>query len=164
MDVQAETGRDLWTLAPDGRASPFLVTPFNEAYCRFSPNGRFIAYSSDESGRREVYVQPFPGPGEKIAISTNGGNFPVWSRNGRELFFRQGDAMMVVDVNTAEIFRATRERQMFTSKDLGFRGEFDVSRDGKRFLMVHREPGSWPVQLDVVLNCLDDLRSAKNVH
>lgn len=164
VDVQAETGRDLWTLAPDGRASPFLVTPFNEAYCRFSPNGRFIAYSSDESGRREVYVQPFPGPGEKIAISTNGGNFPVWSRNGRELFFRQGDAMMVVDVNTAEIFRATRERQMFTSKDLGFRGEFDVSRDGKRFLMVHREPGSWPVQLDVVLNCLDDLRSAKNVH
>jgi len=72
--------------------------------------------------------------------------------------------MMVVDVNTAEVFRATRERQVFTSKDLGFRGEFDVSTDGKRFLMVHREPGSWPTQLDVVLNCLEDLQSAKNVH
>jgi serine/threonine protein kinase len=157
VDVQAETGRDLWTLAPNGKVSPFLVTPYNEAYCRFSPNGRFLAYSSTESGRWEIYVQPFPGSGEKIAISTNGGIYPVWSRNGRELFFRQGDTMMVVDVNTEGVFTATRERQLFTSKDLGFRGEFDVSTDGKRFLMVHREPGSWPSQLDVVLNCLDDL-------
>jgi Tol biopolymer transport system component len=163
VDVQAETGRDLWTLTPAGKASPFIVTPFNETYCRFSPNGRFIAYSSDESGRREVYVRPFPGPGEKITISTNGGSFPVWSRNGRELFFRQGDAMMVVDVDTTGAFSATRERQLFTSKDLGFRGEYDVSVDGKRFLMVHRETGSWPSQLDVVLNCLDDLQGTKIV-
>jgi eukaryotic-like serine/threonine-protein kinase len=162
VDVQAETGRDLWTMSPDGKVTPFLVTPFNETACRFSPNGRFLAYSSDESGRREIYVQPFPGPGEKVAVSTNGGNFPVWSRNGRELFYRQGDAMMVVEVTSAGAFSATREQQLFTSKDLGFRGEFDVSTDGKRFLMVHREPGSWPSQLDVVLNCLEDIPGAKN--
>lgn len=146
----------------DGKTTPFLVTPFNETACRFSPNGRFLAYSSDESGRREIYVQPFPGPGEKIAVSTNGGNYPVWSRNGRELFYRQGDAMMVVEVTTAGTFSATREHQLFTSKDLGFRREFDVSTDGKRFLMVHRDPGSWPSQLDVVLNCLEDIPGATN--
>ena len=157
-----ETGRDLWTLSPDGKATPFLITPFNKSQCRFSPNGRFMAYSSDESGRREIYVQPFPAPGEKIAISTNGGSNPVWSRDGRKLFFRQGDAMMVVDVTTTGgVFRAARERQLFTAKDLGFRESFDVSVDGKRFLMVHREPGSWPSQLDVVLNCLGDLPRTK---
>ena len=155
----AETGRDLWTLSPDGKATPFLVTPFNKSQCRFSPNGHFLAYSSDESGRREIYVQPYPGPGEKVTISTNGGSYPVWSRDGRELFFRQGDAMMAVDVTTTGgAFRAARERQLFTAKDLGFRESYDVSVDGKRFLMVHREPGSWPTQLDVVLNCLSDLR------
>lgn len=154
----AETGRDLWTLSPNGEATPYLVSPFNKPQCRFSPNGRFMAYSSDESGRREIYVQPFPRPGEKIAISTNGGSYPVWSRDGRKLFFRQGDAMMVVDVTaTGGVFRASRERQLFTAKDLGFREGFDVSVDGTRFLMVHREPGSWPSQLDVVLNCLNDL-------
>jgi eukaryotic-like serine/threonine-protein kinase len=163
VDVQAETGRDLWTMTPDGKITPFLVTPFNEAACHFSPNGRFLAYSSDESGRREIYVQPFRGPGEKVLVSTNGGNYPVWSRNGRELFYRQGDALMVVEVNTAGTFSATRERQLFTSQDLGFRGEFDVSMDGKRFLMVHREAGSWPSQLDVVLNCLEDTPGTKNV-
>jgi len=121
-----------------------------------------MAYSSDESGRREIYVQPFPGPGEKVTISTNGGSYPVWSRDGRELFFRQGDAMMVVDVmTTGRVFRATRERQLFTAKDLGFREGFDVSIDGKRFLMVHREAGSSPTKLDVVLNCLRDLPRSK---
>ena len=153
----AETGRDLWILSPKGKANPYLISPFNKSQCRFSPNGRLIAYSSDESGRREIYVQPFPGPGEKTAISTNGGSAPVWSRDGRKLFFRQGDAMMVVDVTTtAGVFRASRERQLFTAKGLGFREGFDVSVDGKRFLMVRREPGSWPTQLDVVLNCLED--------
>jgi Tol biopolymer transport system component len=153
----AETGRDLWTLSPDGKATPFLISPFNKSQCRFSPNGRFMAYSSDESGRREIYVQPYPGPGEKTTISTNGGSSPVWSRDGRKLFFRQADAMMVADVTTTGgVFRASRERQLFTAKDLGFREGFDVSADGKRFLMVHREPGSWPTQLDVVLDCLDD--------
>jgi dipeptidyl aminopeptidase/acylaminoacyl peptidase len=158
VEIQAGTSRDIWTLAPDGNAAPFLVTPFNELACRFSPDGRYLAYTSEESGRREVYVQPYPGPGEKIAISTNGGTYPVWSRDGKELFFRQGDAMMAVDVRTSPVFSASRERQLFTTTDLGFRPEFDVSPDGKRFLMVHRDPGSWPTQLDVVLNWFDELR------
>jgi len=158
VDVQPATGSDLWTLTPDGRASPFLVTRFSESSCRFSPDGRFIAYTSDESGRREVYVQPYPGPGDKVPISTEGGTNPVWSVDGKELFFRQGEAMMAVEVRTAPAFTVSRERRLFTSNDLGFRSEFDISPDGKHFLMVHRDPGSWPTQINVILNWFDELR------
>jgi serine/threonine protein kinase/Tol biopolymer transport system component len=163
VETQA-TSRDIWVLSPDQKLSPFLTTPFYEGMCRFSPDGRYIAYTSDESGRREVYVQPFPGPGEKVAISTNGGTYPVWSRDGSELFFRQGDAMMVVDVKTSPVFSASRERQLFASTDFGFRIDFDVSADGKHFLMVHRDPGSWPTQLQVVLNWFDEVHRTETSH
>jgi len=158
VDLQSGTSRAIWTLDPKGKATPFLTTPFNEMQCRFSPDGRYLAYVSDESGRREVYVQPYPGPGEKVAISINGGSNPVWSRDGKELFFRQGGAMMVVNVKPSPVFSASRERQLFTSTDFGFRPEFDVSPDGSRFLMVRRDPGSVPTQLDVILNWFDELR------
>src|ERR1700676_5576985 len=82
------------------KAEPFLRTPFNEGAARFSPDGRWLAYISDESGRFEVYVQSYPGPGGKWQISTEGGTEPVWTRNGRELFYRSGDKMMAVDVAT----------------------------------------------------------------
>ncbi len=96
------TQRDIWVLrmgdpsASSGqvrKAQPFLRTPFNESAARFSPDGRWLAYVSDESGRYEVYVQPYPGPGGKRQISTEGGTEPVWSRNGRELFYRNGKKM-----------------------------------------------------------------------
>ena len=164
VDIQPATGRDLWVLTPDGKASPFLVTPFNESNCRFSPDGRYLAYVSDESGRREIYVQPYAGPGQKTVISANGGSNLAWSRNGKQLFFRQGDAMMVVDVRTTPVFAAGRERRLFSITDLSFRGDFDVSPDGKRFLMVHRDPGSWPTQLDVVLNWFDSVRHLQAIH
>ncbi|MBZ5690020.1 MAG: protein kinase [Acidobacteriia bacterium] len=161
VDVQLATGRDIWTLAPDGKASPLLVTAFNETQCRFSPDGRFIAYVSDESGRREVYVQSYPGPGQKIGISTDGGSNPVWSPDGKGLFFREGEAMMMVELETTPVLTASRARHLFASNDLGFRPDFDVSPDGNRFLMVHRDPGSWPTRIDVVLNWFDEFsRSA----
>ena len=72
----------------DRKAQPFLRTPFNETAPRFSPDGRWLAYISDESGRFEIYVQPYPGPGGKWQISTEGGTEPVWNPNGRELFYR----------------------------------------------------------------------------
>ena len=164
VEAQALTSRDIWTLSPAGKISPFLATPFYEGMCQFSRDGRHIAYVSDESGRREVYVQPFPGPGEKVAISTNGGTNPVWSHDGKKLFFRQGDAMMEVEVTTSPVFSASRERQLFASSDSGFRPDFDVSPDGNRFLMVHREPGSWPTQLNVVLNWFDEVRRTQTSH
>lgn len=88
-EAGAETGADIWILPLQGarKSWPFLQTKFNEAEAKFSPDGRWVAYSSDESGRPEVYVQPFPGPGGKWQISTDGGGAPEWARNGRELFY-----------------------------------------------------------------------------
>src|SRR4029077_12600233 len=82
------TGFDIWMFRlSDRRAQPFLQTRFNEISPRFSPDGSWLAYASDESGRYEIYVQPFPGPGGKWQISTEGGREPVWARDG-ELFYR----------------------------------------------------------------------------
>ena len=98
--VHPETGRDLWVVPTDGERQPrlFLASPANEGTPAFSPNGRWLAYTSDESGRSEIYVRPFPGPGGKWQVSTDGGTEPVWARSGRELFFRSGDRMMAAPI------------------------------------------------------------------
>ena len=100
--IADETARDLWTLDPATASgpTPFLVTPYNERAAHFSPDGRWLAYVSDESGRDEVYVRPYPGPGSLTPISTEGGAAPVWSPTGAELFYRQGTRMMAVAVET----------------------------------------------------------------
>jgi Tol biopolymer transport system component len=88
------------------KAQPFLQTPFYEGAAQFSPDGHWLAYASNESGPFEVYVQPYPGPGGKWQILTEGGNEPVWNRNGRELFYRSGSKMMAVDIATQPGFAA----------------------------------------------------------
>ena len=91
------TKTDIWLLPLDGsaKASPLLKTPYNERDARVSPDGRWIAYDSDETGRNEVYIQRFPSLGGKIQVSVDGGSQPVWSRDGRQLFFRSGNVMSV---------------------------------------------------------------------
>ena len=79
----------------------------------FSPDGRCLAYQSDESGRLEVYVRPYPGPGGKSQISTEGGTEPVWARSGRELFYRNGDKMMAAVVDTKPTFAAAKPKLLF---------------------------------------------------
>ena len=79
-------------------------TPLNECGPQFSPDGHWLAYVSDESGRSETYVQPYPGRGGQRLISTDGGTEPVWNRNGRELFYRSGNKMMAVDITTQPSF------------------------------------------------------------
>ena len=80
-EINPTTGYDIWVLRMgDRKAQPFLRTPFNESAPRFSPDGRWLAYVSNESGRYEIYVQPYPGPGGKWQISTEGGTEPVWNR------------------------------------------------------------------------------------
>jgi dipeptidyl aminopeptidase/acylaminoacyl peptidase len=86
--IGATTGQDVWVYSADDRASmPILQTTANELSAAFSPDGRWVAYVSDESGRVEVYVPPFPGPGPRTQVSVDGGTAPVWSRGGGELFF-----------------------------------------------------------------------------
>src|SRR4029077_18250032 len=97
----------------DRQAKPFLITPSNESVPSFSPDGHWLAYISDESGRYEVYVQPYPGPGAKYQISNEGGTEPVWNPNGRELFYRSGEKMMAVDVSSEPNFSVGKAKMLF---------------------------------------------------
>jgi serine/threonine-protein kinase len=164
-EADPTTGYDLWVLKLEGdrKPRPFLQTPSNESGPIFSPDGRWLAYVSDESGRQEIYVRPFPGPGGKMQISTEGGNEPMWARNGRELFYRNGDKMMVTAVETQGVFAASQPKQLFeghyeTSYN-AFERDYDISPDRQEFLMVKAaEQESPPTQLNVVLNWSDELR------
>jgi serine/threonine protein kinase len=134
---------DLWLYSTaDRKATPFLRTPFNEVLGRFSPDGRWIAYASNESGREEVYVVPFPGPGGKWQISTSGGRAAVWTRGGRELVYEApGSEIMAVEVSTAPTFRAGIPRALFKTRLKAPPGrQFDITPDGERFL-VNLTPG-----------------------
>ena len=146
--------RDLWVVSPGQDPVPFLLTPFDERSPRFSPDGKWIAYVSDESGRNDVYVQPFPGPGPKWLVSTDGGIDPVWSKDGHELFYRQNDQLMVASVAPKGEFSADRPRRLFEIRfDASDNGpNYDVSRDGKWFVMPRSDRGPAQIELHVVLN------------
>jgi len=157
-EYHPKTGADLWTLSPDGKTSPLRVTtPFNEMDGQFSPGPvggpRRVAYTSDESGRSEIYVQSYPGGANRIAVSTGGGIQPRWSRDGKELFYVTGDAVVAVAIRPDESFGAPR--RLFDRSNFllpAFFKSYDVSPDGKRFLMIRQDPGSVPRQLNVILN------------
>jgi Tol biopolymer transport system component len=161
-EVNSTTGYDIWVLRlSDRTAQPFLRTQFNEAVPQFSPDGHWLAYVSDESGRREIYVQPYPGPGGKWQISTEGGTEPLWNRNGRELFYRSGSKMMVVDVSTQPSFTTGKPRMLFEAPYVlaaGTTPYYDVSSDGQRFLMLKHVEQAAPTQINVVLNWFEELK------
>jgi Tol biopolymer transport system component len=155
---------DLWLLPRLGDdPRPIETTPFVETTPAFSPDGRWLAYASDETGRFEVYVRPWPGPGQKYLVSSGGGGEPVWARNGRELFFRNGDQMLAVDVTPAgdEAFTASRPRVLFAgsfTRGGGGRTNYDVSPDGRQFVMLNSgEEERAATQISVVLNFFDEL-------
>jgi Tol biopolymer transport system component len=112
------TGLDLWVLSLKGPQilQPFLRTRFTEAGPVFSPDGRWIAYASDESGQYEIYVRPYPGPGGQWRVSTKGGEHVSWSRDGKELFYRNGPKVMSVAVNLSLEFTAGPPRLLFEGR------------------------------------------------
>lgn len=162
-EIHPETGWDLWVLPFDGdrKPAPFLRTPFDEAQPTFSVDGRWIAYTSNESGRFEVYAQPYPGPGRKIQASLSGGIEPLWSRDGRELFFRSGNRMLAVPVRREPDLALGTPQVLFESRafrdtDPEFR-QYDEAPDG-RFVMIADEPsGTTQPPLRLVLNWLSEL-------
>ncbi len=164
IEVNPSTQRDIWILRmSDRKAQPFLKTRFDESVPRFSPDGRWLAYTSNESGRYEIYVQPYPGPGGKWQISTEGGMEPAWNPNGRELFYRSGDKMMAVDIATQPSFAAGKPRMLFLGpyeRSPATSPNYDVSPDGQRFLMLKPvDTGeSAPTQINVVLNWFEELK------
>jgi Tol biopolymer transport system component len=152
------TAQDIWLLSVEGdrKPQPFLQSPFSENWSGFSPDGRWLAYQSDESGRYEVYVRSFPGPGGKWQISTDGAiGTPLWAASGRELFYPNGNKWMVVDVQTQPTFRPGRPRVLFeVNYEIG-----DVTRDGQQFLAVQPvEPEQPATQIHVVLNWSEELK------
>jgi Tol biopolymer transport system component/predicted Ser/Thr protein kinase len=156
------TGFDIWVLRMgDHEARPFLQTPFTETAPVFSPDAHWLAYMSNESGRNEIYVQPYPGPGGKYQISTDGGTEPVWNPKGGELFYRQGDKMMAVEVTTQPKFSAGEPRMLFEGPYLPTPQTFanhDVSADGQRFLMLKPTgQAQASTQINVVLNWTEEL-------
>jgi hypothetical protein len=155
----------------DGTPRPLDETTFAQGSPKFSPDGRWLAYCSNESKRMEVYVQAFPGPGAKEQISNEGGTDPVWARNGRELFYRARDSMMAVEVSVEPTLSAGRPQKLWegkythgTSSSCGMPGlsssNYDVSPDGQRFLMIDddEENAITSREVIVVLNWADELR------
>jgi serine/threonine protein kinase/Tol biopolymer transport system component len=144
--TRAQTGNDIWVVPQSGNdePQPFLRTSSNETDGTFSPDGRWVAYTSDESGREEITVGPFPGPGGKWQISTGGGTQPRWSPDGRELFFLEGGTkLMAVAVDgrgaalNVGVVRMLFEARFRTENYLGYGvgSVYDVSPDGRRFLI-----------------------------
>jgi serine/threonine-protein kinase len=123
-----------------GKAVPFLRTSFSERTPAFSPDGHWLAYSSNESGIFELYVRPFPGPGGRSQISTGGGSHPIWSRDGRKLYFLTPDfRIMVVDYTAQGDSFAPGRSQVWSQKSLAWLGgnsPYDLAPDGKRFAVV----------------------------
>jgi Tol biopolymer transport system component len=158
------TQADIWLLLMESErtARQLLVTPFKELSAMFSPDGRSLAYSSDETGRDEVYVQPYPGPGGKVQVSTEGGMEPIWSRNGLELFYRIGDKIMTVAVETAPDFSAGKPMVLFEGQYARNHDSlylnYDVSPDGQRFAMYKQDEQPAPTQINVVLNWFEELK------
>ena len=139
-DFGAKTDADVWVLpmSGDGKAYPLLQTEFSETYGQFSPDGRWFAYTSNESGKTEVYVQSFPTSGGKWLISTGGGSQPRWRGDGKELFYIAPDkTLMAVGINAGSTFEMTTPTPLFQTQVSSYNApnRYVVSADGQRFLI-----------------------------
>jgi Tol biopolymer transport system component len=149
-----KTGEDLWALplAGDRKPMPVAQTAFQEVDGRFSPDGRWIAYMLNESGRTEIHVQPFPGPGGRLQISTSGGRLPQWRRDGREIFYLGPDnrlmAVPVVLAANGSTIEAGTPVALFGTRP---GSEVAASPDGQRFL-INTTPDDATPPITVILN------------
>jgi Tol biopolymer transport system component len=165
VESHPETGEDIYVLRmEDWQSEPFANTEYHEHCPEFSPDGRWLAYISNESGQGEVYVRPFPGPGGKVMISTNGGRSPLWAPNGRELYYRDpaGTKVMAVEITTEPSFNAGIPRLLFEVENvhISTARNYDISTDGRRFLMqvVPEVEIVRARQMRAVLNWFEELK------
>jgi Tol biopolymer transport system component len=155
------TQQDVWVLPLSGEQKPFpfLQTQFDEKFARFSPDGRWVAFMSNESGRDEIYVTRFDQPSEKWRISTAGGRSPRWRRDGKELFYLAADKklMSVTVKSAAAMFEASAPTALFKIDSI-FEGDYEVTADGQRFLINSSVAGAQSSPFTVVLNWTKDLK------
>jgi Tol biopolymer transport system component/predicted Ser/Thr protein kinase len=164
--VDAKSNLELWSLplGGDRKPTPFLRSPFGVSHGQFSPDGRWVAYTSNESGRWEIFVAPFPGPGGNWRVTSAGGTEPRWRRDGKELFYLAPDGkLMAVEVRAGATFEAgaptllfqTRRRVPVSATDLF---SYDVSPDGQRFLVSTDVGEAASSALTAVFNWTLDLK------
>jgi Tol biopolymer transport system component len=169
-DAQTSDDAMVLSLTDNTPPRPIARTRFGEGSAKFSPDGRWIAYASDESGDAQVYVQPFSGPGPKVQISRDGGFDPVWRRSGGELYYRTGGKMMVVSIRTSPRLEVSPPKELWkdtysdgVASSCGMPGvsssNYDVTADGQRFLMVRDDDANVAAtRVVVVLNWVQELK------
>ena len=164
VEIHQETADDIAIFGTrSGGVSPFLNSKYRERYPELSPDGRWLAYSSNESKRDEVYVRPFLDPGGKWQVSSDGGVQPLWSKDGRQIFYRWQDQIWAVDVQAEGGFSVYGRRKLFERPGYYMGGPirtYDLSPDGRRFLMVKYEQRKpTPVtEMILVQNWFEDLK------
>jgi dipeptidyl aminopeptidase/acylaminoacyl peptidase len=145
---------DSWAISLDGKeAAAVADSPANESGAKFSPDGRWIAYSSDESGRSEVYVVSFPGFESRRQVSTDGGVLPQWNSDGRTLYYLQGGRLIAHEVNTEGEFTKGHARTLFATEAV----QFEVIPGG-RFLLSEPNPQPADSPLHVIVNWFEELK------
>ena len=158
--ISGDTSADIYTLSLDGdpHVQPIIEGKGYEGGPQFSPEGKWLAYVSDKDGPFQVYVRPFPN-GKDTLVSTDGGTQPRWNPNNQEIFYREGDKMMAVSLSASPDLRLFQPHILFERK-YNFTSvtypNYDVSRDGQRFLMV--KPRSDSGQLTLVFNWTEELK------
>jgi serine/threonine-protein kinase len=163
VGVVVGTSFDIWLFRPEGgrKPEPFLQTPSEEGGASFSPDGRWLAYHSNESGRSEVYVVSFPDRAGKWQVSTGGGRDPVWARSGRELFYHNRNQLLAAPVTTTPRFLVGRPQLLFEGPDLTLADSgYDASPDGRRFIVVKpvEAQAAAPSQIQIVLHWAEELK------
>ena len=171
LEILSDVNIDIWTLSFENGAvktRPFLQSPSLKRWAEFSPDGRWLAYGSNESGRDEVYVQPFPGPGGRQQVSTEGGREPAWAHNGREMYYLAPGLngalkMMAVDVALQPTFTAGKPRVLFEGRfnSAAYIRNYDVTLDGRRFVLCQtkEQPPAPPLtEMVLVQNWFEELK------
>jgi Tol biopolymer transport system component len=157
--LSSQGSADIWVLPRNGPPRPLIATAHEERAGRLSPDGRWVAYHSDESGRLEVYVRPFPNVDDrKWTISTAGGRRPVWASSGRELFYAAGSALMRVPVTVqGTTFSAGTPELLFSGPFDLATTDFSITPDGSHFIMVEGDPNARPTQIHVVFGWTEEV-------
>ena len=162
-EYHPETGADIWmwSSARGQGVSPLVRTRFNEFGPAFAPDGRSFAYTSDESGRFDVYLSPFPVSGAKVPISIDGGVEPVWSRDGRRLYYRSGSSVMAAEIDPGARSRTGAPHRVadgtFQPGAMAGLPNYDVARDGRLLMIAQTAAQAQPDNLSVTVDWFSDL-------
>ena len=155
------TRTDIWILPLHGepKPRPFVQTAYTEWSPAFSPDGHWIAYESDESGRSQIYIQPFPGPGGRWQISNEDGTRPFWNHDGRELYYINEKKVMVVPIQGGASFSAGTPRVLFEGDFFASGHFYDISPNGQQFFFIKDvTPAGAPTEVNVILNWSSEIK------